>query len=226
MVPTGLGVSREAIGDKVSETRAPQVQLTKRYIDAVAFANDAHRDHARKGTTVPYLCHVLAVSASVLEAGGDEDQAIAGLLHDVAEDHGGEAALIQIEQAFGPRVAGIVRGCSDALTEDPNDKPAFWERKAVHLWHLAHADADVIIVTAADKLNNARALVTDLRLYGPTTLDRFSEKSGIVWYYTQILQLLQSADAPRILTDPLAQAVEQLRSLIPADLHAEPAHDE
>jgi (p)ppGpp synthase/HD superfamily hydrolase len=225
MVPTDLGTGNRQMGAGMSESRAPSVRLTQRYIDAVAFANDAHHDHARKGTTVPYLCHVLAVSASVLEAGGDEDQAIAGLLHDVAEDHGGEAALARIERQFGSHVAAIVRGCSDSLGADPDNKPAFWQRKASHLKQLANATDDVIIVTAADKLNNARALVTDLHLHGAGTLDRFTEKSGILWYYIQVLALLTTRNAPTILTEPLDEAVQQLRLLIPLELHAEP-HDD
>lgn len=195
-------------------TELPRVVLSDRYFEAVSFASRIHADHTRKDTTLPYVCHLLAVSASVLEAGGDEEQAIAGLLHDAAEDCGGEPCLAEIRRIFGARVADIVLGCSDSLTEDPELKEAWKLRKKRHLNHLKSASADVAMVTAADKLHNVRAINVDIRIAGVAYLDRFNASpNDLVWYYETLAEILHSLSAPLPLVVPLQEEVVLLRSL-------------
>ena len=126
---------------------------------ALDYAADAHQTQARKGSTIPYLSHLLGVSSLVIEYGGDEDQAIAGLLHDAIEDCGAKHEAI-ISDRFGPRVARIVRACTDA---DSFPKPPWRARKEAYLRHLETADRDALLVSCCDKLHNARTIVTDLR---------------------------------------------------------------
>ena len=154
--------------------REPNVRLSQRYFEAVAYASGLHAGQTRKGTAIPYVSHLLGVSSSVLEALGDEDQAIAALLHDAAEDCGGESRLVEIEELFGPRVASIVRGCSDSLVEDPTVKAPWRERKEEYIEHLQDASPDVILVSCADKLHNARSLWTDTQRDGIETMERFN----------------------------------------------------
>ncbi|MBS0561028.1 MAG: HD domain-containing protein, partial [Proteobacteria bacterium] len=144
-------------------------KITPRFAEAVAVAAELHDGQRRKGTAIPYLAHLLAVSAIVLEYGGDEDQAIAGLLHDVIEDCGAEHEAA-IRTRFGDRVASIVRGCTDA---DIQPKPPWQERKEAYLAHLGEAAVDVLLVSAADKLHNSRAIVSDVRAHGEVVFDRF-----------------------------------------------------
>ena len=191
-------------------------QLTQRYADAVAYAATAHAAQRRKGTDIPYIAHLLAVSGSVLEAGGDEDQAIAGLLHDVVEDQGGLPRADDVRARFGDRVADIVLGCSDSTTEDRKDKLPYVERKTAHIAHLREASDDVLLVTAADKLHNARAIHTDLMIDGPDMLTRFNgEPAQILTYYRSVLDVLESRGIAPVLVVPLRHAVEEIATLMP-----------
>ncbi len=148
----------------------------------------------------------------MLEALGDEDQAIAGLLHDVAEDCGGEPRLRDIEEKFGSRVARIVGGCSDSLTVNENEKAPWADRKRSHLAHLKVAGPDVLIVTAADKTHNARAIASDLEAYGAVVWDRFNASSSeIIWYYDSSYELLSSAKVSQTLLIPLRAAIEVMK---------------
>ncbi len=194
-------------------------QLTERYADAVAYAATAHAAQRRKGTDIPYVAHLLAVSGSVLEAGGDEDQAIAGLLHDVVEDQGGLPRAEDVRARFGDRVADIVLGCTDSTTEDRKDKAPYAERKAAHIAHLREASDDILLVTAADKLHNARAIHTDLLIDGPDMLTRFNGKPDqILAYYLSILDVLESRGTAPVLVVPLRHAVDEIAQLMtPAD---------
>lgn len=194
----------------------PTVVLTDRYTQAIAYAAAIHETQVRKGTNLPYMSHLLAVSASVLEAGGTEDQAIAALLHDAAEDQGGEGRLAGIRVRFGADVAAIVEGCSDSLAEDHAQKRPWRERKEEHLKHLRAAPPSVIIVAAADKLHNARAIATDLRL-DPSVMDRFNASADQqLWYYQQVLAVLQEQGAPAALTTPLADSIGIITQLTDA----------
>ncbi len=191
-------------------------QLTERYADAVAYAATAHAAQCRKGTDLPYISHLLAVSGSVLEAGGDEDEAIAGLLHDVVEDQGGMPRAEDVRARFGDRVAGIVLDCSDSTVEDRKDKLPYAERKAAHIAHLREASDDILLVTAADKLHNARAIHTDLLIDGPDMLKRFNgEPQQILAYYRSILDVLESRGVAPVLVTPLRCTVDQIADLLP-----------
>jgi (p)ppGpp synthase/HD superfamily hydrolase len=192
-------------------------QLTERYTDAVAYAATAHAAQRRKGTNIPYVAHLLAVSGSVLEAGGDEDQAIAGLLHDVVEDQGGLPRADDVRARFGDRVADIVLGCSDSTVEDREHKDPYVKRKAAHIAHLRKASDDVLLVTAADKLHNARAIHTDLLIDGPGILKRFNgEPHQILAYYRSILDVLESRGIAPLLVVPLRHAVDEVAQLMTA----------
>jgi len=170
-----------------TENSTPSVVLTERYAEAVAYAGALHADQVRKSTSIPYISHLLGVSSLVLEAGGDEDMAIAALLHDGPEDQGGQATLDEIRERFGERVARIVEGCSDSLSEDPNNKAPWKQRKEQYLEHIKGADHDTLTVSLADKLHNARAIVSDLRITGADTWKRFNaEPHEIFWYYRTI----------------------------------------
>jgi (p)ppGpp synthase/HD superfamily hydrolase len=166
--------------------------ITPRYADAVAYACELHRTQVRKGSGTPYAAHLLSVSALVLEHGGDEDEAIAALLHDAVEDQGGLPLLAAIEARYGPRVAEIVRACSDSLVEDGAAKAPWRERKEQYLAHLAEAPEDVALVSAADKLHNARAIVADLRDHGAALWSRFnaSDPAEQLWYYESLAAVL------------------------------------
>jgi (p)ppGpp synthase/HD superfamily hydrolase len=142
--------------------------------DAFEYAAHHHRKQTRKGGDIPYLAHVLGVASLVLEYGGTDRQAAAALLHDVAEDHGGETRLEEIKKKFGKRVARIVRECSDSLAADPAKKEKWSKRKKRYVKHLrttAHNDA--LLVSCADKLYNARATLGDARDIGPKVWKRF-----------------------------------------------------
>lgn len=193
---------------------APYLMLSNRYVDAVAFASTLHATQVRKGSDIAYVAHLLAVSALVIEARGDEDQAIAGLLHDAAEDCGGEPVLDVIDQRFGTRVAQTVRGCSDSLATDARAKLPWEDRKRIYVEHLHTASDDVLIVSAADKLHNARAIWNDVHLHGPQIIEqRFNRPARISWYYRSVLQAL-SGKAPDVLTRPLAEVVMPLAALL------------
>jgi (p)ppGpp synthase/HD superfamily hydrolase len=149
------------------------VALSDRFDRALVYATEVHAGQLRKGTQIPYIAHLLAVAGLVLEHGGDEDQAIAALLHDAAEDHGGEVRLADIRGRFGDRVEAIVRECSDALPVGAEPKKPWKERKEAYLSHLEHADEGVLLVSAADKLHNARAVLLDYRDVGEAVWTRF-----------------------------------------------------
>ena len=190
-------------------------QLTERYADAVTYAATAHAAQRRKGTDSPYVAHLLAVSGSVLEAGGDEDQAIAGLLHDVVEDQGGLPRADDVRARFDDRVADIVLGCSDSTAEDRKDKLPYAERKATHIAYLREASDDVLLVTAADKLHNARAIQADLMIDGPGMLARFNgEPDQILAYYRSVLDVLESRGIAPVLVVPMRHTVDQMAELM------------
>jgi (p)ppGpp synthase/HD superfamily hydrolase len=152
------------------------------------------------------------VASLVLEAGGDEDQAIAALLHDVPEDCGGEPRLKEIAMKFGPRVEKIVRGCSDSLVEDPEEKAPWKERKEVHINHLYDADLDILTVTAADKAHNARSIATDLQNQGPILWNRFNAtREDIIWYYESVFTVLKERKVNPALLTPLHNAIDIMK---------------
>jgi (p)ppGpp synthase/HD superfamily hydrolase len=164
------------------------VVLGERFERAFEVAFDLHRNQVRKGPKrIPYVGHLLGVTSIVLEDGGDEDEAIAALLHDGPEDQGGEATLTRIRSEFGDRVADIVEGCSDTL-EDP--KPPWRERKEAYLAHLEQAPDEVLRVSLADKLHNARAILSDYREVGEELWSRFNgTREESLWYYRSLVEI-------------------------------------
>jgi (p)ppGpp synthase/HD superfamily hydrolase len=147
------------------------VPVSQRFHDALAYASTLHRLQARKSTTIPYVAHLLAVASIVMEAGGTEDEAIAALLHDGPEDQGGEKTLAEIRARFGDAVADIVASCSDTF-ETPT--PPWAIRKQRYIEHLKTASDSAKLVSASDKLHNARATLRDLREQGPSVWTRFT----------------------------------------------------
>ncbi len=152
--------------------------LGTRFFGAVELAAGCHADHTRKGTDIPYIGHLLSVCGLVIHAGGDEDEAVAALLHDVREDRPECVTPGEIERRFGRRVLEIIEGCSDGLPDDGADHPKRdadnWpERKAAYIAHLADAGPSVLRVSCADKVDNAGAIVADLRRHGAALWDRF-----------------------------------------------------
>jgi len=190
----------------------PMTYLTERFHKAMAYATKLHKDQSRKSTTITYISHPIGVASLVLEANGDEDQAIAALLHDIPEDCGGEPRLQEITEMFGPRVEKIVRGCSDSLVEDPTEKAPWRDRKEVHISHLHKADTDTLIVTAADKAHNARSIATDLQNQGPSLWDRFNaQRDDIIWYYESVYEVLNQRQVSSALLVPLRNAIDVMK---------------
>jgi len=164
---------------------------TDRFASAMAYAYQVHSGQRRKGTGIPYIAHILGVTAIAMEYGADEDQSIGALLHDAAEDGGGEATLAEIRARFGDVVAEIVLGCSDSLVEDPEDKLPWQERKENYLAHLENASQSVCLVSAADKLHNVRSIVRDYHEHGEAIWDRFQgRRDGTLWYYETVADTL------------------------------------
>lgn len=184
--------------------------LSKRFGEALTLANDLHAGQVRKGTAIPYVSHVLAVAGIVLDYGGDEDEAIAALLHDAVEDCGGAPVLADIRARFGDRVAGIVAACSDT---DQIPKPPWQARKEAYLAHLRDAPASVRLVSAADKLHNARAILADYRQVGEALWDRFNAtKAQTLWYYRALVEAF-AAHGRTPLVSELARTVEEIERL-------------
>jgi GTP pyrophosphokinase len=173
-----------------------------------------HAAQVRKGSGAPYVAHLLAVAAIALEYGADEDEAIAALLHDAIEDQGGAPTRAEIYRRFGPRVAAIVDDCTDS---DATPKPPWRERKEKHLARLSAAGASAHLVSAADKLHNARSILQDYRVLGERLWERFSGgKSGTLWYYRQVAAVLCRA-RPGPLADELARTIDELERLAGQD---------
>ena len=184
--------------------------LTQRYADALQLAWQLHDGQVRKGTTIPYMSHLIAVSSLALEHGANEDEAIAALLHDAVEDAGGMPTLERIRQQFGLAVADIVEGCTDSY-EDP--KPPWRQRKQAYLVHLGTASPSVRLVSNADKLHNARSIRSDLRVQGPALWSRFTAgRDGSLWYYRSLVQAF-AAHGRTPLLDELDLTVTELEAM-------------
>lgn len=184
------------------------IKLSERFQDAFQFAFKLHEKQKRKGTDIPYVSHLMSVTALVLEDGGDEDQAIAALLHDAVEDQGGLKILEEIRQKYGHHVAEIVDGCSDACTLP---KPPWKQRKQDYLIHLHQAVPDILRVSLADKLHNARSIHADLQRNGASTWKRFNGgREGTLWYYRSLLEIfLERSSSPMVAElQGIVQAIE------------------
>jgi (p)ppGpp synthase/HD superfamily hydrolase len=180
--------------------------LSENFDDALIYACRLHREQVRKGSGVPYVAHLLSVSSRVIVAGGSEVQAIAGLLHDAAEDQGGQATLDEIQKRFGQPVAQIVADCTDSWMEP---KPAWRPRKEAYLAALTGKPATSLLVSLADKVDNAEAILRDYRHIGEDLWGRFTGgRLGTIWYYRTLATIFAGA-IPCALTDELARTVAQ-----------------
>ena len=180
-----------------------QHALSERFIRALDYAARLHATQTRKGKNNPYVGHLLGVASIVIEYGGDEEMAIAALLHDAVEDQGGLPRLLEIKKKFGPRVARIVEGCTDSW--DTPKRP-WLERKKMYLARLPEEPADTRFVSAADKLSNAREVLADLRLHGDAVFERFQgKKDGTLWYYRALVQTFREAGV-----NPLVEEVDRV----------------
>jgi (p)ppGpp synthase/HD superfamily hydrolase len=185
--------------------------LSGRFQDALVWAVQLHSAQTRKGTSVPYIAHLLGVTSIALQYGADEDEAIGALLHDAAEDAGGVATLREIEQRFGARVAGIVLGCTDTL-EIP--KPPWRQRKETYLAHLSDAPASVRLVSASDKLQNARTILADYYVLGEALWSRFTGgRDGTLWYYRALVEALRAGGTTPLIEE-LARIVSELERVV------------
>jgi len=184
-------------------------RLGARFLRAFAFAAEKNAGQTRKASTTPYIAHLMGVASLVLEFGGDEDMAIAALLHDVVEDCGGALMLKEVRRQFGTRVAKIVDGCTDSDTEP---KPPWRERKETYIRRLKTADADTRLVSAADKLNNVRSILADYREVGKAVWARFhGGRDGTLWYYRALLQEFLRHEPNRLIRE-LGLAVNELEA--------------
>ena len=184
--------------------------LTSHFQEALNLAFNLHKEQTRKAIPVPYFAHLMGVASLVLEAGGDEDTAIAALLHDAVEDQGGMPILEEIRRCFGDGVAEIVDFCTDAYTKP---KPAWRDRKEKHLAKLRLASPEARLVSVADKLYNVRTMMDALRMEGNQIWGRFNGgKDGTLWYYRSLLEVFSTTGSD-LITEEYAHAVTLLERL-------------
>jgi len=186
------------------------VPYGRKFEEALEYAARVHRDQTRKGTRIPYVTHLLAVAAIVGENGGTENEVVAALLHDAPEDQGGEARLEDIRERFGDEVVGIAAGNTDTF-EDP--KPPWRERKEAYVARIAREPDPVRLVSAADKLHNARSVLADLRTMGDALWARFNGgKEGTLWYHRALVKALATAGTNAVVEE-LDRVVGELERL-------------
>lgn len=174
-------------------------KLSHRFEQALVYANQLHTHQVRKGSDIPYISHLLSVAALVLEDGGDEDEAIAALLHDSIEDCGGAKTRQDILMLFGERVTNIVDGCTES---DVIPKPPWRDRKLLYLEKMRDASPSVLRVSLADKLHNARSILTDLYRYDDTVWQKFNAgKEGTLWFYRSLIEIYEEATDSFLLSE-------------------------
>jgi (p)ppGpp synthase/HD superfamily hydrolase len=206
----------------MSET-SKSPKLTSRFEEALTYAARAHWDHIRKvdrekapppESEIPYVAHLLAVTSLVLENGGGEDEAIAALLHDAIEDTGGPARREDIRARFGDEIVRIVEACSDS---DGENKAPWADRKRAYIGHLSvSSDRKARLVTACDKLHNARSVLADYRKLGATLWARFNGgREGTLWYYRALADEF-ARGGPAGVADEIGRAVSELEELVRA----------
>lgn len=193
------------------QTSTPK--LTGQFSKALVYAELKHHNQVRKGGDIPYIGHLLTVAALVINDGGSEVQAIAALLHDAVEDQGGPATLEEIKNNFGDDVARIVSECSDT---DVEPKPPWRERKQAYINHLADVGDDTLLVSVADKLDNARSMLRDYHEHGPKLWERFTRKNpqDHLWYYGELLNAYRKRGLDSWMVDELDRVVKELKRLV------------
>ena len=184
--------------------------LSDRFVSAFSKAFTLHKDQKRKASQTPYIAHLMSVAALVLENGGSDDQAIAALLHDAVEDAGGLETLEEIRVEFGDSVAELVDGCTDSYTHPKAD----WEpRKMAYLDKLRNAPDEILLISLADKVHNARSILLDLHRSGVSTWDKFKgKKTGTLWYYQTLAKIFDNAPYPS-LKNELRNLVDEMHTL-------------
>lgn len=194
-----------------AKTSTPK--LTGQFAKALVYAELKHHNQVRKGGDIPYIGHLLSVAGLVINDGGSETQAIAALLHDAVEDAGGPATLDEITKNFGDDVARIVDECSDT---DVEPKPPWRERKQAYIDHLADVGADTLLVSVADKLDNARSMLRDYHEHGPQLWQRFTVKDphDHLWYFGELLKAYRARGCPSWMVDELDRVVKELTRLV------------
>lgn len=195
-----------------------QLHLTHRFTRAVDYARILHIER-RKGTEIPYMAHLLGVASLVMSESGHvpfpvtEDMVIAAVLHDTVEDHGGSTRLADVTENFGPAVASMVEGLSDTLSEDSLNKEPWLERKQTYLTKLAEEPKEVQLISAADKLHNARSIVDDYRVIGSEVWKRFKRgRDQQLWYFNELLKIFRNSGENRIVEE-LGRVVDELKEL-------------
>jgi GTP pyrophosphokinase len=189
-------------------------RFSDRFSQALVYAAELHADQKRKVSGAPYVAHLLRVAGIAIDYGADEDEAIAALLHDAVEDQGGDSTRQEIRRRFGDRVVEIIDGCTDT---DQIPKPPWRRRKEAHLARLRHASPSVRLVTASDKLDNARSVSSSYRRLGDSLWERFSGgRDGVLWYYRSVTEILKARDAGPIVEE-LDRVVSEIeRSVVHA----------
>src|SRR5262245_16161485 len=185
--------------------------LSDRFDQALLYAHELHGDQYRRGTPVPYMAHLMGVASLGLEYGGDEEQAIAALLHDAIEDCGDLTSYEEIHRRFGDRVTEIVRACTDV---DATPRPPWLERKAAYVARVSHEPADARLVSAADKLYNVRTVVKDFRQTGHVVWQRYTgDPADVLWYYRALVTAFRSG-GPHPIVEDLDRAVTELEEVV------------
>ena len=194
------------------------MNLSSKFDEALQYAVLVHAGQVRKGANLPYISHLLGVASLAMEYGANEEETIGALLHDAGEDAGGDGRIEDIRLRFGNAVADIVQGCTDAVT---NPKPPWRQRKEDYIAHIPKASASVRLVSASDKLHNARAILRDLRIHGDSVWSRFKGgKDGSLWYYRSLIDAFREAGGGELIEE-LNRVVTELEQL-----SAEPEHKE
>jgi (p)ppGpp synthase/HD superfamily hydrolase len=195
-----------------------QLHLTDRFSRAIDYARHLHIER-RKATRIPYMAHLLGVASLVMGEAGQvpfpvtEDMVVAALLHDAAEDHGGQTRIADIRSNFGPEVARMVEGLSDTFAEDPCEKEDWDNRKKAYLERLPQESPETQLISAADKLYNARTILDEYRAIGPKVWDRFHRSRDLqLWYFNELLKVFKSAGTNRIVEE-LDRVVADLASI-------------
>lgn len=188
--------------------------LSSRFTEALTYATELHANQVRKSSGVPYISHLLGVTSIALEYGANEDEAIAALLHDAIEDQGGAATREEIRRRFGNTVTDIVDACTDA---EIIPKPPWKQRKEAYIATIPQASPSIILVSAADKLHNARSILKDYRALGETVWERFKGgKDGTLWYYRAVIEAF-IAKGTTPLIEELERVVAELEQLVKDD---------
>ncbi len=187
------------------------MRLSKKFEKALVYATHIHGGQLRKKTRIPYIAHILGVTAIAMEYGANETEAIAALLHDAVEDCGGAKRLRDIQGKFGKAVARIVDGCTDT---DQVPKPPWLERKKAYVAHVRHASTSTKLVSASDKLHNIRAILMNYRQAGEKLWSRFNGgKEGALWYYRALVNVFGGGKRIQPLVEEIDRVLTELESL-------------